>query len=409
MCPITSHVFSDPVTLETGQTYERKAIEEWVRRGNTTCPITRQPLSANSLPKTNYVLKRLITSWKEQHADLSQDLSYPETPRSSYGSPSSKTIQSRATNINDHNSSNYKPQRFMQVTVATSPTSVISQAAIEAIISSLKPSITCLCTSEDLSECEAAVLTISKMFKESNGDPTVHNFLSSEKIVNGFIDVLSASLSREVLRTTVYILSELLVADDRLREILINVDLECQLLALLKNGLAEAVVLIYLLKPTFSQLSEFNLIPNLVNSFSSKYEDSKNEFELVMNPKDAAIELVAQVLIEGDENSRSSNALTIMSVNAVPSLVMCLDRVDTRQSVLYILLCCIHADRSCRNIIATRIDLCPVLELFHAGNEYVRGICIEFLWELVQLNRYIIFYVINMTFFSSFLLLISYY
>ncbi|KAI3757273.1 hypothetical protein L6452_04807 [Arctium lappa] len=390
VCPITSHVFSDPVTLETGQTYERKAIEEWMKRGNTTCPITRQSLSANELPKTNYVLKRLITSWKEQHADLSQELSYPTTPRSSHGSPSSRQIQSRTSNLSDHkdsndDSSNHRPNRFMQATVATSPTSVISQAAIEAIISGIKPFITCLCTSEDLKECEAAVLTISRMWKESNADPGVHACLSTSKTVNGFIDVLSASLSREVLRTTVYILSELLVAEERIRDILTNVDLEC-LAALLKNGLDEAAVLIYLLKPTFSQLSDFNLVPYLIQNICSKYEDSK-DLEMVMNPKDAAIELVAQVLTEGDENSRSSNAMNVLSVNAVPSLVICLDKVDTRQSVMFILLCCIHADRSCRHIIATRIDLCPVLELFHAGDEYVRGMCIEFLWELVQLNR----------------------
>ncbi|KVI07270.1 Armadillo-type fold [Cynara cardunculus var. scolymus] len=376
VCPITSHVFSDPVTLETGQTYERKAIEEWMKRGNTTCPITRQSLSANELPKTNYVLKRLITSWKEQHVDLSQELSYPVTPRSYHGSPSSRQIQSRTSNLSDHkdsndDSSNYRPNRFMQATVATSPTSVISQAAIEAIISGIKPFITCLCTSEDLKECEAAVLTISRMWKESNADPGVHACLSTSKTVNGLIDVLSASLSREVLRTTVYVLSELLVAEERLIDILTNVDLEC-LAALLKNGLDEAAVLIYLLKPTFSQLSDFNLVPYLIQNICSKYEDSK-DFELVMNPKDAAIELVAQVLTEGDESSRSSNAMNVMSANAVPSLVMCLDKVDTRQSVIYILLCCIHADRSCRNIIASRIDLCPVLELFHAGDEYVRG------------------------------------
>ncbi|KAF9594898.1 hypothetical protein IFM89_035059, partial [Coptis chinensis] len=64
ICPITSQLLTDPVTLETGQTYERKAIQEWLQRGNTTCPITRQPLSANALPKTNYVLNRLITSWR---------------------------------------------------------------------------------------------------------------------------------------------------------------------------------------------------------------------------------------------------------------------------------------------------------------------------------------------------------
>ncbi|XP_058078128.1 U-box domain-containing protein 13-like [Magnolia sinica] len=80
---ITGQLFSDPVTLETGQTYERRTIQEWLRLGKTTCPINRQLLSATILPKTNYVLKRLIiTPWKEQYPDRAQEFSYSETPKS---------------------------------------------------------------------------------------------------------------------------------------------------------------------------------------------------------------------------------------------------------------------------------------------------------------------------------------
>ncbi|KAI3696066.1 hypothetical protein L1987_79075 [Smallanthus sonchifolius] len=373
VCPITTQIFIDPVTLETGQTYERKAIEEWMKRGNTTCPITRQPLFSNILPKTNYVLRRLITSWKEQHPDLAQELSYPGTPTSSYGTPKTSNLS--------------QPRRFMQATVATSPTSVISQAAIEAIISGLKPFISCLCTSEDLKECEAAVSTIAKMWKESNTDAGVHACLSTSAAVNGFMDVLSSSLSREALSTTVYILSELLVADDEFKEKLTSIDPDFETLAaLLENGLFEAAVLIYLLKPTFSQINSHNLLPYLIQIISSKFQDSKDH-EMVMSPKDAAIELLDQVLNEGDENSRSFIALSIISADAIPDLIMCLNKLDIRQSVLSILLCCIQRDKSCRNLIASSIDLCLVLELFHGGNENLRGMCIDFLSELVQLNR----------------------
>lgn len=90
VCPITGQIFCDPVTLETGQTYERKAIQEWLRTGNTTCPIMRQPLSINMLPKTNYVLKRFITSWKQQNPELAQEFSNANTPRGSSYSPSAK-------------------------------------------------------------------------------------------------------------------------------------------------------------------------------------------------------------------------------------------------------------------------------------------------------------------------------
>lgn len=40
-CPITYQLLRDPVILaDSGQTYERAAIEEWLSRGNMRDPIT---------------------------------------------------------------------------------------------------------------------------------------------------------------------------------------------------------------------------------------------------------------------------------------------------------------------------------------------------------------------------------
>ncbi|OVA06309.1 WD40 repeat [Macleaya cordata] len=396
ICPITSQILSDPVTLETGQTYERRAIQEWLERGNTTCPITRQPLSATLLPKTNYVLKRLITSWKENYPDLAQEFSYSETPRTPISNPHSRDLSSESTPVTacslpnplftDHYV-NKKSNRFMRAAVSTSPTSVISQAASETVINGLKPYTSCLCTSENLQECEEAVLMVARIWKGSKTDPGVHSYLSKPTIVNGFVEILLASVNREVLRTSIYVLSELIFVDESVGETLTSVDSDFDCLAaLLKNGLAEAAVLIYQLRPAYAQLSVHNLIPSLVQVILSRNDDS-DDYRLAMDPKDAAIAILEQLLIGGDENSRSLNALNVISANGLPSLIRCLDRVEGRQSVVSILLCCMRADRSCRYLIANRAELAPVLELFHAGNDSVKGICIEFLYELVCLNR----------------------
>lgn len=399
VCPITGQIFCDPVTLETGQTYERRAIQEWLKRGNTTCPITRQPLSASTLPKTNYVLKRLITSWKEQFPDLPQELLYSETPKHSFNhSPTKDTPLATSTRCSTfdfpiHRSSdeyvNQRNKRFMRAVVSTSPTSVVSQAEVETIINGLKPNVLCLCTSENLHECEAAVLAIARLWKDSKGDIGVHSYLSEPTIVNGFVEILSASLNRDVLRTSIYILSELIFADENVGETLTSVDsdLDC-LAALLKNGLAEAAVLIYQLKPAFSQLSAHDLIHSLGQLILNKSEEL-NDLQLIMEPKDAAIALLEQVLIGGDESSRSINALSVISANGIPALIKSLNRAEGRSSIVSILLCCMQAEKGCRNVIANRIELSPVLELFHAGNDSVKGICIGFLSELVQLNRYL--------------------
>lgn len=61
-CPISLELMRDPVTVCTGQTYDRSSIESWVATGNTTCPVTRVPLSDFTLIP-NHTLRRLIQDW----------------------------------------------------------------------------------------------------------------------------------------------------------------------------------------------------------------------------------------------------------------------------------------------------------------------------------------------------------
>lgn len=61
-CPISLELMCDPVTVCTGQTYDRTSIESWVATGNTTCPVTRAPLHDFTLIP-NHTLRRLIQEW----------------------------------------------------------------------------------------------------------------------------------------------------------------------------------------------------------------------------------------------------------------------------------------------------------------------------------------------------------
>ncbi|XLT10226.1 hypothetical protein HN51_056019 [Arachis hypogaea] len=40
ICPISLEPMQEPVTLSTGQTYERSNIVKWFSLGHRTCPIT---------------------------------------------------------------------------------------------------------------------------------------------------------------------------------------------------------------------------------------------------------------------------------------------------------------------------------------------------------------------------------
>ncbi|XP_016182145.1 U-box domain-containing protein 25-like [Arachis ipaensis] len=61
-CPISLDLLEDPVTLCTGQTYDRSSIEKWLSAGNLTCPVTMQKLHDPSIVP-NHTLRHLIDQW----------------------------------------------------------------------------------------------------------------------------------------------------------------------------------------------------------------------------------------------------------------------------------------------------------------------------------------------------------
>jgi hypothetical protein len=63
VCPITHELMSDPVVTADGQSYERYAIEQWLKT-STLSPLTNEPLAHLALTP-NMALRRLIIEWKE--------------------------------------------------------------------------------------------------------------------------------------------------------------------------------------------------------------------------------------------------------------------------------------------------------------------------------------------------------
>ncbi|KAK7307215.1 hypothetical protein VNO77_40076 [Canavalia gladiata] len=61
-CPISLELMSDPVTIETGHTYDRSSILKWFRSGNAICPKTGKRLSSTELVP-NLVLRGLIQQY----------------------------------------------------------------------------------------------------------------------------------------------------------------------------------------------------------------------------------------------------------------------------------------------------------------------------------------------------------
>nr|CAD1825322.1 unnamed protein product [Ananas comosus var. bracteatus] len=70
-CPLTKKIMDDPVTIESGVTYERKAIAEWFEKTKDdsegiTCPATKTKLQSTAL-NTNLAIKSTILEWIERN------------------------------------------------------------------------------------------------------------------------------------------------------------------------------------------------------------------------------------------------------------------------------------------------------------------------------------------------------
>ncbi|XP_076913607.1 putative E3 ubiquitin-protein ligase LIN, partial [Bidens hawaiensis] len=354
VCPITTHIFNDPVTLETGQTYERKAIQQWLERGNSTCPITRQKLHTTQLPKTNYILKHLIASWQE---------------------------------LNPTNSNQENEQLDIASLTLTSP-----DDETDGTVKELKVAITKLCTSEVLKEAETAVFTIERFWQDLNESGPglefeIQDMLSQPPVINGFMEILFSSINTRVLISTVYLLCELGSRNENVMSTLMRVesDVEC-VIALFQKGLFEAIVLIYLLKPSISTLAQVELVDSLLSVVSK----NENEFfKMCVKPKTAAVLLLGQIVSSGDDGAVFEVVRRVISGKVIECIISSLESewIEERIMVVRLLLKCIQEDGKCRNVIADKAELAPVLEILVGTNDQDRFEIVQFLSELVKLNR----------------------
>ncbi|KAF7001861.1 hypothetical protein CFC21_017440 [Triticum aestivum] len=81
-CPISLDIFTDPVTLCTGQTYDRQCIERWLADGHRTCPVTMQALGDGdtTVLVPNRTLRHLIERWLSAATDHSLPESADDDP-----------------------------------------------------------------------------------------------------------------------------------------------------------------------------------------------------------------------------------------------------------------------------------------------------------------------------------------
>ncbi|KAL6047667.1 VWFA domain-containing protein, partial [Balamuthia mandrillaris] len=130
ICPLTQEVMRDPVVDPEGNSYERTAIEAWLRK-NSTSPITRAPLSSKDLVP-NRALRDAI---QQRCAELNVTLEpLPESKASSASSASASSSSSSAAASSSTTTTATGP-----VTMTISSRKDPSQQDITEVLISIQP------------------------------------------------------------------------------------------------------------------------------------------------------------------------------------------------------------------------------------------------------------------------------
>ena len=78
-CVLTFEVFRDPVVAPSGNSYERSAIAEHLKKVGGFDPVTREPMTLSDL-RPNVALRNAAHAWLDEHAWAYADIVKPDAP-----------------------------------------------------------------------------------------------------------------------------------------------------------------------------------------------------------------------------------------------------------------------------------------------------------------------------------------
>ena len=78
-CVLTFEVFRDPVVAPSGNSYERSALEEHLKKVGPFDPVTRAPTTLDDL-RPNVALRNAAHAWLNEHAWAYADIIKPDAP-----------------------------------------------------------------------------------------------------------------------------------------------------------------------------------------------------------------------------------------------------------------------------------------------------------------------------------------
>ncbi|CAN1310973.1 U-box domain-containing protein 19 [Linum perenne] len=209
-CPISLELMRDPVTIETGHTYDRVSILKWFRGGNATCPNTGNKLLSKELVP-NVALNQLIQHYCFENgipiADSSRR-SRDITRTASAGSLASEQATKSAASFlagelvtGDYDARNKAAYEIRLL----SKTSIFNRSCL--VEAGVLPSLLQLLASEDGPSQENAIAALLNLSKHSRSKALIVNNGGLKLIVQVLKKGLTLEAKQHAAATLFYLAS----------------------------------------------------------------------------------------------------------------------------------------------------------------------------------------------------------
>ncbi|KAK9048151.1 hypothetical protein SSX86_032885 [Deinandra increscens subsp. villosa] len=234
-CPISLELMTDPVTVSTGQTYDRVSIQKWLKSGNLICPKTGEKLAtAELVPNLN--LRKVIQQYCIDHGvpiskfqSQSRDISSTILPGSPSCAESIKFLTDYLVRRLRNGTEKQKSRSAFEIRLLAK-SNIYNRLCL--IGSGAIPPLLTLLSSPDSTTQENAIAGLLKLSKHTNGKKEIINHFG----LNPIVKVLTTGLkqeSKQIAAATIFYLSSVVTNQKLIGE---NPDAIPGLIDLIKTG-----------------------------------------------------------------------------------------------------------------------------------------------------------------------------
>ncbi|CAJ2664385.1 unnamed protein product [Trifolium pratense] len=367
-CPISLELMTEPVTVSTGQTYDRASIQKWLKSGNTTCPKTGENLKNTELVP-NTTLKKLIQQFcfdngisytRFSNSNRSRDITRTILPGSSAAAHAMQFLSWFLTRRLVFGTEKQKNKAAYEIRLLTR-SSIFNRACLIEV-GTVPPLLELLAT-EDKTTQENAISALMKLSKHATGPENIMAHNGLKRVVY----VLRNGLSLEARQIAAAIVFYLCSVKEYRKIIGENQEVIHGLVKLVKEGTTcgkkNAVVAIFglLLFPRNHQrVLESGVVHALVSILAS-------------SDKEELVTEALAVLAALAENFDGANA--VFEASALSLIIGMLrsatSRVGKEHCASILLSLCVNVGVDVVSVLAKDVTLMPMLySLLTDGNSH---------------------------------------